>query len=702
MSGPGHTGLPRPSTTRFILLILVVCAGASFASYWWLIAERGFWLTEQDRCLAWLRDPSAGSADVSGFNRCITSLGGRQEGVVLLGPITFVVVTLLATAALVVISLRLYRRRRPSDRLARCFESCLSESSLPQSWWHRRPRLAAVRWGAGGEARVFGLYPRYWVLVDGLNSAAADDQRLAVLLRHELAHLRAGDVDRALIARSAWALFSAGVAPALVISIARQGGSAWAQLGSRLLVLLVLLHLTYRSLLRAREYEADLAADAAQARSASGPAALTMASLIEDQAANARSRSRSWQRGWVLAFLRAHPRPADRLAVLHDPRLAARLSLPEFLSIGLAVGLIFQELAFAIDAVLPAAPDVAYWITGAIMAIPVSLVTVSAVWRHERSGPGPLRPRTVVLAGALLGLGLLVGSQLSPRAAADWGSVQLAVSPTAPSDLALTSASPLTVAALAVVVVVGGSLFLGWATALARLLAPSHLARGEYQASRGRLARWPYRAGVALAVLVLAIPLGSWFVLCLLAADSRVDSTAEVAADLLQGEPLFAGLAATAAIAVLSLLAAGAWRRERVTTVLRRTAAVSCALAVLPFAAWGAGAAIQDWFTAAPAPLASYGGASLPLLPPSVAQSHTPLGAGITCWIFAQVPISQLTDPGTLALLGGLLRRTPDPPLRLLGDEFTRVARVPPSQLARNMTANVWLATAARCDALPS
>jgi hypothetical protein len=688
MNSPRGAGLPQPSTTRFIVLILVTCAGASFATYWWLVAERGFWLTEQAGCLTWLRAPDAGIADVSGFDRCIATLALRQEGVILLGPLAMIVVSVLATAALVVVMLRFYRLGGPQPRVVGCFESCLRESGL-----RRKPRLATVRRGAAREARVFGLYPWYWVLVDGLKGAGADEDRLAVTFRHELAHLRAGDVDRALIARSAWALFFAVVAPALTISIARQGGSAWAQLGSRLLVLLVLIHLAYRSLLRAREHEADLAADTTQARSQSAPNAATMASVVLDRTGEGRSGLRAWRRGRVPAFLLAHPAPADRIAVLRDPRLAARLSVAEFLGTGIAAGLIFQELAFAVDAALRASPDVAYWITGAIMAIPVCLIAVTAVWRHEVSGPGPLRRRTVVLAGALLGAGLLAGSQLSPRAAVDWGSVQLAVSPTLPSDLTLASASPLTDAALAAAVIVGCALFMLWATALARTLVP---------ARRDTPARWPYRAGVSLAVMVLAIPLGTWFVLCLLAADDRTDPTAVVAADLLQGRPLFAGLTATAAVAFLSLLAAGIWRRGQVGALFPRIAALSCALAVMPFAAWAAGAAIREWFIAPPVPIASYNGAGLPLLPPSVAESSSPLGTGITCWIFAQVPVNELTDPGTLSLLGRLLRRTPDQPLRLLGGEFAQVAQAPPSQLANDLIARVWYATAVRCGTLPS
>jgi len=192
------------------------------------------------------------------------------------------------------------------------------------------------------------------------------------------------------------------------------------------------------------------------------------------------------------------------------------------------------------------------------------------------------------------------------------------------------------------------------------------------------------------------------FMLCLVAADARIDPAAVLAADVLQLQRLFDGLSATAAVVFLSLLAAWIWRRDRVSGLFRRTVALSCAVAVMPFAALTGGAFIQRWFTAPPVPIASYHGATLPLVPPSVADSTSPLGTGITCWVFAQVPVSELTDPDTLALIGDFLLRTPDPPLRLLGGEFIRAALDPPSQSTNDLIASAWFAAGARCDALPS
>jgi hypothetical protein len=75
--------LPRASTTRFILLIMMVCAASMFAAYWWLVSLRDNWLTEQNACVTMLERKSA---DLASFNGCIAGVVLCQEGGVLLGP----------------------------------------------------------------------------------------------------------------------------------------------------------------------------------------------------------------------------------------------------------------------------------------------------------------------------------------------------------------------------------------------------------------------------------------------------------------------------------------------------------------------------------------------------------------------------------------------------------------------------------------
>ena len=485
---PLPEGLPRSSTTRFVLLILMICAAATFAGYWWLVAGRGDWVGAQIACLDWFGRVDEPDGGATAFNACINSVAFRQEGTILLAPLAMIGISVVLAAASVPVLLRMWGRRQPPPRLRQCFELSLRQVGLK-----RRPQLVAVRYGARGQARAFGFYPRYWVVTDPL-VIAGSDAGLGAVLRHELAHLRSGDVDRARLARYCWGVFLVVLVPALTISVALQASGAWLAVCLRLLVLLALIHVTYQSLLRAREHEADLLAEAAAHPQ---PAARHGSALAAVLGAHASPRGRS---RLLPTFLRAHPTPAQRAAVLEHPELSARLSLMEFLSVAIAGGVMFYEVAFAVGAVAPALPLGAYWITGAIVAAPVCLVTVSALWRHELAGPGPLSRWTVAAAGALMGAGLLAGSQLSPRAATNWEQVRLAPSPALPGNLSVWVIGALGTAALALAAVAGGALFMLWALGLVRKLTSFSL--------HGKAWR---RASVWLAAAVLAVPVGSWF-----------------------------------------------------------------------------------------------------------------------------------------------------------------------------------------------
>lgn len=681
--GPAADRLPPPSTTRFILLILMVCAATSFAAYWWLVAERGDWIAEQSACLPRLGAGLAG-AGVSGFNDCIAGVALRQEGVVLLGPLTVIVTCLLIAVASVPVLLWIWGSGTPSARLVQWFESCLGQVGS-----RRRPGLVAVKRGSRGQARVFGIFPRYWVLADPLLAAGSDGQ-LGAVLRHELAHLHAGDVDRARLARTIWGVFFVLVAPALTFSVAEQGGSAWTDIGLRLLVLLILIHLTYQSLLRAREHEADLLADVAQPRSRSEPRASTLVMVLAAQPEQHSYRS------FLPAFLLAHPSHARRAAVLDQPRLAARLMVLEFLSVGIGAGVIFQELAFAVGALLPRAAEAAYWITGAAVAVPVCLVAVNALWRHEQAGPGPLKRPTVLLAGGLLGTGLVAGSQLSPRAATNWENVQLTVSPVLPGNLSLSAVGLRGAATLASIAVAGSAIFALWALAFAR-----ELTAAAPQGSR----RHQRRLSVCLAIAVLAVPMGTWFMVCRLAGDSVDGPTGTLIANLLQGRVLLLALALTLAAAVVPLAAAAAIHRHRRTGPRRYrvtlTAGVWCLTgAIVLVAPWSAGAALRRSVTPGP-PIGRSGPGALPLLPPDVTAGTGPIGAGIMCWALSHLPPQDIASPVVRRQFGALLQRTPDQALDAIGGVLIRTADAPLAT-ARAVVPAAWLAAGFRCNLLLS
>jgi hypothetical protein len=656
--------LPRASTTRFILLITMICAASMFAAYWWLVALRGDWLTEQNACVTTLGRASAG---LKGFNGCITGVVLHQEGIVLLGPAVVLLAGMVLAGASVPVILRVWGTGAPPPLLAGMFRGCLDEAI------RRRPVLRAARRGNRGQARAFGMFPRYWVVADPLLVAGTDAQLRAVL-RHELAHLRAGDVDRARLARSVWGVFFLFVAPALVASLAAQGGLAWAAVGLRLLVLFVLIHLTYLSLLRTREYEADL-----MAASSPGMDAGAMAAVLTVQ-----PRPR-WHGALVPELLRAHPMAARRAAALRVPALTARVSVLEFASIGVAAGVVFQELALALGAALPST-EVAYWITGAIIGLPICVVTVTALWRHELAGLGPLSRPTVLSCGAALGVGLLAGSQLSPRAATNWGRVQLTVSPTLPSNLSIGAAGAGAVAALTAIAAAGGALYALWVLAVIRRLIAASPSRTQVRMRR---------LFTVLAAGVFAIPAGTWFLLCRIAADSVNGPQGTAVADLLQGRELLIGLAVMIGVAAVLGLAPR-WRIRPVPAM-----AAIAAVILLPTAAWYSGVLARRAITPRPPFTATPSGNALPLVSASLINGTGPLQPGAICYIVYHIMSQSRVSPAAWQLTGRLLERTPDQALDVIGGTLIRAAQVP-SGAGQAIADSAWTAAEYRCNILLS
>jgi Peptidase family M48 len=668
----GPDRMPRASTTRFILLIMMICAASMFAAYWWLVALRGDWLTEQNACVTALGRTAASPA---GFNACIADIVLRQEGVVLLGPAVVLLAGLVLAGVSVPVMLWIWGVATTPPRLASTFQACADEviRRRPALRAPLRPALRAARRGSRGQARVFGLFPRYWVVADPLLVAGTDAQ-LGAILRHELAHLRAGDVDRARLARSVWGTFFLFVAPVLVVSVATQGGLAWAAVGVRLLILFVLIHITYLSLLRTREYEADLMAAAAP-----GLDTETMAAILV-----AKPRRR-WYSALVPELLRAHPAAGLRASALRAPARTARLSVLEFASIGIAAGVVFQELALALGAALPST-EVAYWITGAIIGLPIGVVTVSALWRHELAVPSPLSRRTALACGAALGVGLLAGSQLSPRAATSWGTVQMTVSPRLPSNLSIGVAGAGTVAVLTAIAAAGGAGYLLWVLAASRRLIAA-----SPPSTRTRTRR----LFTVLAAGVLAVPAGTWFLVCLIVADNINGPQGTAVADLLQGRALLIGLAVTVAVAALVPLAPR-WHLGPVPVV---TAAATAVL--LPALVWYGGVAVRHAITPGPPIVVTQSSDALPLVSASVINGTGPIQPGSLCYLIGFLTPQDRDSPATWRLTGKLLERTPDRAFDVIGRTLLRAAQTP-SGAGHAIAASAWTAAGSRCVILLS
>ncbi|MGW1721643.1 M48 family metalloprotease [Streptomyces sp. NPDC002306] len=485
--------LPLPTTTRLALLVLVAGAGASFGTWWWLVLGQDNWPAAQLACL-----PAAGAspdAVLDGFTGCVSDVRLAQAAVVLCGPLALSALALVHRAARLRLELWWWRARPDDSSLTDRLTAVLDGSDEPRpALWVRGRRV-------GVQARASGTGRRPRIVADS-NVFNLPDRQVEAMFRHELTHLRLRDVGRVRLADAAWwILLTAVVLPvggALLLEPALLGTG----LLVRMAVVLLAVRLTLCAVLRVREHDADLGADA-DARAPRGAAADHIGS----------DRPPSPRRRLLRAVgLASHPTSAARLDVLADPARSWGVSSFECLATGLAAGLLFTDLALLVAALMPTWTQLAYTVTGLLTGWMIAGVVTVAWWRAvavgHRDGAG-LRPAR---AGASLGLGLFAGSQLSGRAAGDW------VRDTGTADglataLSLADVPRTQVLALAAALVIGGSLFAVWTTSLARA------ARATVSGPRSA----PLcTAVVLLSGLLIAVPLGSWFLFARLTAARAV------------------------------------------------------------------------------------------------------------------------------------------------------------------------------------
>ncbi|MFE1312925.1 M48 family metalloprotease [Streptomyces sp. NPDC058755] len=486
MSSP----LPLPTTTRLALLVLVAGAGASFATWWWLVLGRDNWPGSQLACL-----PSADAVPdevLARFTGCVNDVRLAQSAVVLCGPLALLALAVLCRAAGRRLSLwRWQAAPDHSSALARRLAAVAPEGAGP------RPVLWVRGRGVGIRARASGTVRRPRIVADSYVLSLAD-RSVDAIFRHELAHLRLRDVGRVRLAMAAGWLLLLGVTLPMVLALARDPGLLGAGLLVRMAIVLVVVLLTLCAVLRVREHDADLAA-AADPRAPRGATAAHIGSALAPRRTERLVRSLG---------LATHPAPAVRLAVLADPARSWGLSSLECLTTGLAAGLVFTDLTLLVAALLPDRTQLAHIVGGLLTGWIVAGVVTVAWWRAVAVGHRDASGRRAAPAGAALGLGVLLGSQLAGRAAGDW------VRDTGTADglataLSLTQSPLVQALALGVVLVVGGALFALWSTSLARALGAT--VDGPRSA--------PFcAAAVGLSGLLLAVPLGSWFLFARLTA----------------------------------------------------------------------------------------------------------------------------------------------------------------------------------------
>ena len=249
------------------------------------------------------------------------------------------------------------------------------------------PRLGRRAFVAGGHGVVLLVMGPELL---GLCTASPEGRAVfEAVVRHELAHVRAGDLDWYRLG----SLLRVSVVPtALVLVFLLWQG--WLALPVRIEVLAtgflaqtVITELVARAFLRAREHQADLVA--ARDGTEGLLAAVGTAPVV-----------RQWLRG--------HPGGDNRTAVVTDPgRLlvtAPGVLLLGATTAGVALGPVLLLASFAgaaVDAPPGLVPAV---VTGVVIGAPLSLFAAFGIWRSTwRTGPRPLRSAAVLVAGLVLG-----------------------------------------------------------------------------------------------------------------------------------------------------------------------------------------------------------------------------------------------------------------------------------------------------------
>ncbi|MDR6415598.1 hypothetical protein J2808_002339 [Pseudarthrobacter sulfonivorans] len=147
------------------------------------------------------------------------------------------------------------------------------------------------------------------------------------VVRHELAHIEHRDVAYSWMARSTWYVLGPVLLLPVVWSLVERDFSLLGSYLWRALALAAVVELVAAGLLRAREYDADLAA-------ASGAV-----HLEQMRACLQRLPDRKQGRGIRRYFLARHPRPARRREVLESPWIAARIGISDGITAGFLAAL---------------------------------------------------------------------------------------------------------------------------------------------------------------------------------------------------------------------------------------------------------------------------------------------------------------------------------------------------------------------------
>jgi hypothetical protein len=249
----------------------------------------------------------------------------------------------------------------------------------------------------------------YVVLMAGLlQRYRRDPAAFAGVIRHELAHLRNGDVGKTYFALAAWwAFIFAALLPfaaAMLLHPSFSGRVLW-DLGWRTVALALIVYLTRSAVLRQRELYADVRASVWD--SASGGLRRLLSGMKAGPAA-------PWQRPFA-----NHPLPLERQRVVDDTDSLFRIGFWTVFGAGLTFALAFPNVAAMLVAAFTGISGAVTGLTTVLIASTLAALilaplTVGVVglglWRAEfgsvmrgRRAPGVAIPAVALALGTALG-----------------------------------------------------------------------------------------------------------------------------------------------------------------------------------------------------------------------------------------------------------------------------------------------------------
>ncbi|WP_239313621.1 M48 family metalloprotease [Frankia sp. Cj3] len=525
------SNLPSTTLSRFLLLIGVLFVGAVPYYHWWAYYVLDVTPTLSDcGVLTGGADPAKYAAALAA---CPDDVGRAA-----------ILLELAATGTVIVVAVTLYllqpwwyfrqHRLKPVD--AQVDSAVHAElTALVVGAQLRRAPTFVVRPIVTRGGLTFGRFGRYYISLDEglLMGYSFDPGRLRATVRHELAHLQGRDVDLTYLALSFWRAFLLVVVVPAAIEIGSRfvgNGFTWSgflfQQAVGLAFIVALVHLALRSVLRVREFHADVRSAADEA--GNGALAIMLDERVLAEPDGFRARLRQWKS--------THPSDSDRAQVLRDPTLLFQLNAVDALVASAASGFGLGGLYLTVGSLVGASTGTAELITAVIASLPIAAVIGAGAIRSAFAGiAGWRRPPLGIRTGICAAAGFVAGESLSWSLSVSW------------SDI--LTAHPWTALWMAVVLASGFLLTARWIIISARIWVDGR---------KNPPASWSYVVLAVLATAPFALTLTFWQ----LAHQGELPGTARYLAfvygRLLLGYP---GLIAAALTAMaLAPVLGGMWR----------------------------------------------------------------------------------------------------------------------------------------------